>query len=78
MALNANAITTSIVAKFRDLGIEDKVGTQPSNTARLVAVIVEEIIRGITSTAEVTTIVNTAGTPTNHTGTGYGSPGSIK
>lgn len=78
MALNPNAITKSIVAKFRDLGIDDKVGTQPSNTARLVEVIVEEIIRGITSTAEVTTIVNTAGTPTTHTGTGYGAPGSIK
>ena len=86
MALNPDVITQRINSKLKSIGIEPTINGEPSHTANLVSLIVNEIIRGIMTQAEVETVVNTTvtttGGPNAQTGTGFGTgkgiPGSIK
>jgi hypothetical protein len=72
MRLNANKISARINSRLDSIGIRSSVGGKPSETSELVKLIVREVIFAIQQEAVVSTIVNTVGSPTNHTGTGTG------
>ncbi len=82
--ISTETIIKKIINKLSSIGINPEVNGEPSHTANLIAIIVEETISEIKRNAEVTTVVNTTGisghpgTPESHMGTGYGKPGSIK
>lgn len=70
--LNSSKISTRVISKLDSIGIRSTVGGRPSETAELVKLIVGEIVFALQQEAVVKTIVTTAGSPTNHTGTGSG------
>lgn len=77
--LSSKTIAQRIIGQLEDIGIKSKVGNENSHTAKLVEIIVREIITAIQTDAEVSTMVQvtTQGTPTMHTGTGSGV-GNVK
>lgn len=70
--LDANAIARKIISKLDNIGIDSKVDGRDSQTADMIKIIVEEIISAIKTQGEVFVEVQTAGTPTLHTGKGNG------
>lgn len=70
--LDSEKITQRVNRQLDRIGIDSKVNGEDSHTAELVRLIVREIVRAIKTDAVVKTFVNTAGTPTQHTGTGEG------
>ena len=82
--MSSTRITNNIVSKLKGIGINSEYNGEPSHTAEMIRIIVEEVLKEITRNGEVHTVVNTTGvasqpgTPETQSGTGYGRPGSIK
>ncbi len=75
MPINSKRAADKVVSKLRSLGIDERVGRQESHTALLVREIVKAVLEEVVNNGEVIIInlpVQTAGSPTNHTGVGNG------
>jgi len=59
--LDPQKITNRINSKLNGIGINPQVNGEPSHTANLVSIIVNEIIMAIKTDAQVNTTVDTAG-----------------
>lgn len=71
--LNSDLISNSIISKFDSIGITAFAGGDSTQTAKLVKLIVEEIIISLKRDAAVVTTVTTFGTAASQKGTGIGN-----
>jgi hypothetical protein len=74
--LNHRAIAQRVINELESredsLGIRMREGGRESATAAMIKIMMREIVFAIQAEAEVNTVVQTAGSPTNHTGVGKG------
>lgn len=71
--LNSEIISKSIISKFDSIGITAFAGGDETQTAKLVRLIVGEIIIAMKRDASVITTVTTVGTAVSQQGTGIGN-----
>lgn len=71
--LNADIISDSIISKFDTIGITSFTAGDETQTAKLVRLIVNEVIIALKRDASVITTVTTIGTAVSQHGTGIGN-----
>jgi hypothetical protein len=70
--LNSSAIAKRIIDQLDGIGIRSKEQGQESETAKLIKVIIHELVFALQAEARIDTVVQTTGSPNSHTGFGRG------